>query len=114
MDTLPHDSPPVPAAPLDLAGVVAAAERQAAALRAGGGWSDADDAELAARFETAAQQALRVPALAERSATLRSLARRFVPRAAKPLLRRVARAADQLVRAGFERVERRVDRGRTI
>lgn len=115
MDTHPNDTRPNGTAPpLELSSALAAAEHQAAELRARGAWSDADDADLAARFEAAAQQALRVPALAERSATLRGLARRFVPPLARPLLRRAAFAGDELLRAVFERIERRVDRGRTV
>ncbi|MCU1488754.1 MAG: hypothetical protein JWM85_159, partial [Acidimicrobiaceae bacterium] len=60
----------------------------------------------ARRFEAAATAALRVPALAERSARLRRVARRVVPARAKPFVRRLARLADRALRMGFERLER--------
>lgn len=114
MAPLPPEPAPAPHTRLELEAVVSEATARAARLRASGGWSEGDDADLASRFEIAAQQALRVPSIAERSTTLRGVARRYVPGFAKPLLRRVFFAGDRLLRAGFEQIERRVDRGRTI
>lgn len=97
---------------LDLVALVRDAEAAAAALRETGGWSAADDAEMTERFEAAATQALRVPALEERAATLRRLARRVVPPSARPLAWRAVRHADALTRHLFALVEHRVDPGR--
>lgn len=110
---MPESSPmtPLPDA-LDRDGVLAAAIAEAAALRASGRWSQADDDRLAQAFETAAAQALRVPALAERSTELRRIARKVVPAAARPQARRAAALADRLARIAFERLEHTIDRSR--
>ena len=50
---------------------------------------DAFVGELEAAYEEAVRQALAVQAFSERSVTARRLARRFVPRFARPALRRV-------------------------
>lgn len=79
-----------------VAGNVASRGRQrAAAVRDDGQWSNADDAELDRRFEAAAIAALRVPALAERSAFLRQLGRRVVPEQLRPAARRAAGLVDR-------------------
>ncbi len=97
---------------IDLDALGRDAEAAARALRASGGWGDDDDARLAERFEIAAEQALRVPALGERAALLRELGRRFVPEAARPLVWRAVRRADSLARAGFALLERQMDTSR--
>lgn len=56
-------------------------------------------------FEVAAVRALRVPALTERSARLRQVARLVVPERARPVLRRLASVVDALLRRGFELAE---------
>lgn len=76
---------------------------RAASLRASGTWTSADDAELDRRFEAAATAALRVPALAERSARLRRLGRRLVPTRLRPGAYRAARAVDRAVAAAAGR-----------
>lgn len=97
---------------LDLAAVVRDAEEAAATLRARGGWSAADDAEMAERFEVAAEQALRIPVLEERAATLRRIARQVVPPSLRPHVWRLVRRADAATRTVFALLERRVDPGR--
>ncbi|MDA8287025.1 MAG: hypothetical protein M0014_01010 [Actinomycetota bacterium] len=110
---MPESSPVPPSLDaLDLDAVLAAATAEAAALRASGRWSQEDDDRLAEAFETAATQALRVPALAERSTELRRIARRVVPVAARPQVRRAAALADRLARIAFERLEHTIDRSR--
>lgn len=69
---------------------------RAAAVRRAAQWSAADDAELDRRFEAAAVAALRVPALAERSAYLRRVGRRVVPERLRPVARRAAGVVDRV------------------
>jgi len=95
-----------------LTAAVAAAEADARRLRAEGIVTDAYVQELDARFEAAAVRALRVPALGERSARLRRLAKRVVPKRARPLVRRAARRGDQAVRRAYELAESRLAESR--
>lgn len=91
---------------IDLDALVARAQQRAEDLYASGGWSVAEDAALDARFAEAAADALRVPALAESATSLRQLARRVVPPAARPLVWRGVRLVDALVRELFARLDR--------
>ncbi|HUY29572.1 MAG TPA: hypothetical protein VMV02_01090 [Acidimicrobiales bacterium] len=87
------------------------AAREVERLRSSGLVPERFERELDARFEAAAVRALRVPAFAERSARLRALARRVVPRAARPAARAAARAGDRLLRGVYTRLESTVRRG---
>lgn len=77
------------------AGIARRGAERAGRLRADGAWSLADDAELDRRFEAAAVAALRVPAIAERSARLRRVGRRVVPERLRPAVRRAAGVLDR-------------------
>ncbi len=89
------------------AGLRAAAAAEARRLRSSGTVTEAFERDLDARFEEAAVRALRVPALAERSARLRRAAKRVVPDKARPPLRRLVRLGDQIVREVFALAESR-------
>ena len=96
-----------PSPPSELA---RAATAEARRLRADGVVTAAFERDLDERFELAASRALRVPALAERSARLRRVAKGVVPERARPPLRRLVRVLDVLARRGFELVESKVRR----
>ena len=83
---------------------------EARRLRADGVLTAAFERDLDERFELAATRALRVPALAERSARLRRVAKGIVPEGARPPLRRLVRALDAVARRGFELAESRMRR----
>ncbi len=79
---------------------------RAAGVREAGQWTSVDDAELDRRFEAAAVAALRVPALAERSAFLRQVGRRVVPERLRPAARRAAGLVDRAGSAALSRYGR--------
>ncbi|HVC25132.1 MAG TPA: hypothetical protein VND23_05190 [Acidimicrobiales bacterium] len=96
---------------VDADALVRDASREAERLRASGVITEQFERELDERFEAAAVRALRVPAIAERSARLRAIARRVVPPAARPAARVAARAGDRLLRAAYSVVESAARRG---
>lgn len=96
---------PDPAADAVRAAYLGRVEAEAARLVASP-WSAAELATLEAAFERAAVQALRAPALAERSVRLRAIAKRVVPAPLVAPLKRVVRLLD----AGSRALSRRLDR----
>jgi hypothetical protein len=82
---------------LPVAAVVDAAHAAAARLRSGA-CPPSYLAELDARFEHAAREALAEPALLERSLQLRQVVRRVLPERLHPAARRVAAEADAAAR----------------
>jgi hypothetical protein len=87
----------------DVDTLVRSAVDEAARLRAAGTVTPAFLSELDARFEQAAERALKLPAFAERSARLRRIARRVVPAPARPALRRAGARLDRALRQVAER-----------
>ena len=61
-------------------------------------WSSAEADSTIAAFDNAAAQALRVPVLAERSVHLRRLAKLLLPRALRPVAKRLALRFDETSR----------------
>lgn len=86
-----------PAAELDAAPLVSAAQGDVAGLRAGP-CPPPFLAELDAGFERAAREALADPALLERSLRLRRIARRVVPESLRPAAKRLVAQADVAAR----------------
>lgn len=74
-------------------------------LRASKAWTGRDEAELDQRFEAAAVAALRVPALAERSAVLRRVGRQVIPARLRPMVRIAARSLDRAAALALERYD---------
>jgi len=95
---------------LPFAELDAMARQRAEALSASGIFTPMDGADLDERFEAAAVKALRVPVLAERYAGLRATARKVIPEPVRPVVRRVVRVIDRVLRRGFEAGERLVGR----
>jgi hypothetical protein len=87
------ENPEPLAAPL-----IAAARADVERLAATGRWTAADAAALDRAFERSATRALRAPRPAERSLLLRRIARRVVPAAARPYLRRMLALAERPLR----------------
>jgi hypothetical protein len=78
---------------------------------AGGSWTLEHERALDARFERCAEQAMRVPAFAERSVRVRSVARRLIPKSLRPLVRAGAKRTERLVQTLHRLVtERNIDR----
>lgn len=69
-----------------------------------GFWSTQRNEELDALFARCAEQALRVPALAERALRLRRLGRKVLPPALRPVVRATVVRLDRLSRRIFELV----------
>ncbi len=61
-------------------------------------WPDERTAEMSAAFERATVDALRAPVLAERSIVLRKIAKRLLPRSARPVARRAVAVVDGISR----------------
>ncbi len=87
----------------ELARHLAVIRAEAQRLRSSETWTRLDDELAAMSFERAARAALSAPLLLERSTLLRGIARRYVPEAAKPYLRRVAPVADRFLRRAVTR-----------
>jgi hypothetical protein len=84
-----------PSGPQELMGRVEAEMKR---LAREGIWTESQDHALDEAFEDAAQAALRMPAIFERSTRMRRLARRFVPLMFRPLLRALVTRTEAMLR----------------
>jgi hypothetical protein len=70
-------------------------------------WGPSESEAATHAYEVAAKQALRAPALGERSVALRRVGKRVVPTSLVPLTKRVVRGFDRLSKRVVDRLSRR-------